>query len=312
MNRPTKRYAVPFLPSPLPERHSFFVASTDPKVTTCHAWKVLMQVRQNLLTNPRQDAGIEGWWSTQVRAVQCWLYGGGDYGDGYYGPQHRITTPDCVVLLSDVKFRRHRTFTPSKAFEADERDRNRMMLFPANSTYLYEGYVIDWSNPFPGIADRQRLVEWIESWIDWVSYIEATGSFPWERKSESTVATANELLIQLRRLALTTDSRSTHHAGNTLEESASDTLNSMSIEPIDEFDAELLAFLNRRPELRRKVSDIQPDKGPQDRKAIAARLRRLADRKTPLVDFPNGGRKGVAILPAGQQALKRIAPPKPH
>lgn len=86
---------------------------------------------------------------------------------------------------------------------------------------------------------------------------------------------------------------------------------------IDEADMELLAFLNRTPGLRRKVSDVLPNKGPQDRKAIAKRLRKLADRTPPMVDYPKGGRSGVAILPAGVEAVKAAAaakgtPPTPH
>ncbi|MCC6228379.1 MAG: hypothetical protein IT432_04040 [Phycisphaerales bacterium] len=81
---------------------------------------------------------------------------------------------------------------------------------------------------------------------------------------------------------------------------------------IDEHDAALLAFLNRNPSLRRKVSDVLPDKGPQDRKAIAKRLRKMADRTLPLVDYPKDGRSGVAILPAGIEALKRATAPTPR
>ena len=81
---------------------------------------------------------------------------------------------------------------------------------------------------------------------------------------------------------------------------------------IDEHDAAILAFLNRAPSLRRKVSDVLPEEGPQDRKAVAARLRKLADRTPPLVDYPKGGRGGVAILTAGVEALKRATPPTPR
>lgn len=84
------------------------------------------------------------------------------------------------------------------------------------------------------------------------------------------------------------------------------------VDTIDEHDAALLAFLNRTPTLRRKVSDVLPDKGPQDRKAVATRLRKLADRTPPLVDYPKGGRSGVAILPAGAEALKRATAPTPR
>lgn len=83
-------------------------------------------------------------------------------------------------------------------------------------------------------------------------------------------------------------------------------------EAIDEYDVALLAFLNRNPSLRRKVSDVLPEKGPQDRKAVAKRLRRLANRTPPLVDYPKDGRSGVAILPAGVEALKRATAPTPR
>ncbi len=82
---------------------------------------------------------------------------------------------------------------------------------------------------------------------------------------------------------------------------------------IDESDLALLEFLNRKPNVRRKVSDVLPEKGPQDRKAVANRLRKLAKRTPPLVDYnPKSGRSGVAILPAGVQALKRATPPTPR
>lgn len=81
---------------------------------------------------------------------------------------------------------------------------------------------------------------------------------------------------------------------------------------IDEHDAALLAFLNRNPSLRRKVSDVLPEKGPQDRKAVAKRLRKLADRTPPLVDYPKDERSGVVILPAGTEALKRATAPTPR
>ncbi len=83
-------------------------------------------------------------------------------------------------------------------------------------------------------------------------------------------------------------------------------------EAIDENDVSLLAFLNQTPTLRRKVADVLPEKGPQDRKAVARRLRKLADRTPPLVDYPKDGRSGVAILQAGVEALKRANPPTPR
>jgi len=84
------------------------------------------------------------------------------------------------------------------------------------------------------------------------------------------------------------------------------------LEAIDEHDAALLAFLNRTPGLRRNVSDVLPDNGPQDRKSVAKRLRKLADRNPPLVDYPKDRRSGVVILPAGVEALKRATSPTPH
>lgn len=81
------------------------------------------------------------------------------------------------------------------------------------------------------------------------------------------------------------------------------------VEPIDEYDESLLEFLNRKPILRRKISDVLPDKGPQDRKAVANRLRKLADRTPPLVDYPKDERSGVAIFPAGIALLSAL---KPH
>jgi len=81
---------------------------------------------------------------------------------------------------------------------------------------------------------------------------------------------------------------------------------------IDEHDVSMLAFLARSSSLRRKVSDVLPDKGPQDRKAVAKRLRKLADRTPPLVEYPKGGRSGVVILPAGAEALKQATAPTPR
>lgn len=81
---------------------------------------------------------------------------------------------------------------------------------------------------------------------------------------------------------------------------------------IDEHDVALLAFLNRKPNVRRKVADVLPERGPQDRKAVAKRLRKLANRTPPLVDYPKDGRSGVAILPAGVEALTRATAPMPR
>lgn len=83
-------------------------------------------------------------------------------------------------------------------------------------------------------------------------------------------------------------------------------------EAIDEADVALLGYLDKSPNLRRKVSDVQPDYGPLDRKAVAKRLRKLANRTPPLVDYPKNSRSGVAITNAGKQALKQATAPKPH
>jgi hypothetical protein len=157
-----------------PVRYSAFVASTDPRVTTCEAWKTLMQLRDELLNNPRQDSGTEGWWSKWVGTMQRWLYGGGDWGEGYYEPSHRDVNPDCAVCLDTVKRRRHGMFTPDASYEACASDDKRTMLFPANATFLHNGFVIDWESPFPPISHRGPLVEWVESWIDRIQYIEST------------------------------------------------------------------------------------------------------------------------------------------
>lgn len=87
---------------------------------------------------------------------------------------------------------------------------------------------------------------------------------------------------------------------------------SAGAEAIDEHDVALLEFLNRNPNLRRKVSDVLPEKGPQDRKAVAKRLRKLADRTPPLVDYPKDKRSGVVILPAGVEALRRATASTPR
>jgi hypothetical protein len=164
---PLQRAAAAVDPSAMSEvghvRYATFVESTDPRVTICEAWKALMQFRHELLTNPRQDSGAEGWWSVWVGTMQRWLYGGGDWGYGYYGPSHRITTPDCAVGRND-----------------------KTRLFPANTTYAHNGFVIDWGKPFPPIPERGPIVEWVESWIDRIQYTEATGRYPWEPDAPPT------------------------------------------------------------------------------------------------------------------------------
>lgn len=84
------------------------------------------------------------------------------------------------------------------------------------------------------------------------------------------------------------------------------------IEPLHEHDMEILAFLNKTPGRRRMVADVLPEDGPNDRKAVAKRLRKLADRIPPLVDYPKGTREGVAITSAGIEALKHADPPTPR
>lgn len=83
-------------------------------------------------------------------------------------------------------------------------------------------------------------------------------------------------------------------------------------EAIDESDVAILAFLGRNPTLRRKVSDVMPDSGPTDRKAISKRLRRMADQAPPLVEYPKGKHGKVAILLAGIEILKRTTAPTPQ
>jgi hypothetical protein len=76
---------------------------------------------------------------------------------------------------------------------------------------------------------------------------------------------------------------------------------------IDEHDLAILKFLNSSPNLRRKVSEVLPNDGPQDRKTIGRRLRSMADRIPPLVDYPRKTQSGVAILPAGVELLKQMS-----
>lgn len=163
-----------------PERLGAFVESTDPKVTTCEAWKSLMQFRHELRTNPRQDSGDAGWWSRWIGTMQRWLYGGGDWGCGYYEPGHRVETPDCAVRVADV-VRWLDARCGCKQSRIAPADEHKTMLFRAGTTYLHEGILIDWAVPFPPIAARGAILEWIESWLDRVTFTEATGRYPWER-----------------------------------------------------------------------------------------------------------------------------------
>ena len=83
-------------------------------------------------------------------------------------------------------------------------------------------------------------------------------------------------------------------------------------EALDENDIAILRFLNKTPSRRWKVSEVVPDEGPVDRKAVSKRLRMLADRTSALVDHPPKSRRGVAITQAGIAALRRLdalAPP---
>jgi hypothetical protein len=168
-----------------PERTTLFVASTDPRVTTCEAWKSAMQFRHELLTNPRQDSGTSGYWSVWVGTLQRWLYGGGNWGDGYYAPGHRITTPDAAVSLKSIKETRNDLVRNEKNFRHKDKpepgDDERTMFFPTGATYWHTGPVIDWNQLFPAIEDRAPLVEWLESWIDRITFTEATGHYPWEQ-----------------------------------------------------------------------------------------------------------------------------------
>jgi hypothetical protein len=185
------------------EKYAAFIASSDVRVTTCPAWKSLMQFRQELLTNPRQDSGVLCWWSRWVGTMQHWLYGGGGWGNGYYGPSHRETTPDCAVCVADLERRTHELYGKSKRYKSDSANESRTMFFPANSTYHYNGFVVDWTQPFPPIALRGPLVEWIESWIDRIQYVEATGRYPWEPDTPPTptLPVSPDLLARLEAVA---------------------------------------------------------------------------------------------------------------
>lgn len=187
-----------------PDRLTVFVPSADPRVTGCKAWKALMQFREELLTNPRRDSGLDGWWSRWIGTMQHWLYGGGDWGDGYYGPGHRVITPDAADCLDTVKRVLHAGFGNARPFRPDAGDDTRTVLFPPNSTYNFRGLVIDWAEPFPPIAERGPIVEWVESWIDRIQYTEATGRYPWEPDAPpiSTVSVPPDLLDRLQRAAV--------------------------------------------------------------------------------------------------------------
>ena len=76
---------------------------------------------------------------------------------------------------------------------------------------------------------------------------------------------------------------------------------------VDAEDMKLLLFLNARPGLRHKVCDVNPAGGLRDRGVIGDRLRALA--KKGYLDYPEGRRKGVIILPKGADLIKRLNPP---
>jgi len=128
--------------------------------------------------------------------MQRWLHGGGNWGNGYYAPTHRTTMPDCAVCLATVKNKLH---GPASSFAAGPGDDNCTMLFRANATYEYDGFVIDWAKPFPPIAERGPIVEWVESWIDRIQFIETTGWAPWDTDvpPTPTVSEPPEVLTDL-------------------------------------------------------------------------------------------------------------------
>jgi len=78
---------------------------------------------------------------------------------------------------------------------------------------------------------------------------------------------------------------------------------------IHEYDAAILAFLNRSPGLRRDVSDVLPDKGPQDRKAVGKRASGVG-KPTPTArrvgDLPNdSGLSPPSLSPKPQRTPRK-------
>jgi hypothetical protein len=134
--------------------------------------------------------------------MQRWLYGGDDWGIGYYHPSHRVTTPDCAVCVAAVKEHLHDKYGAIYPGVIEAIDRARTMLFPADATYLFEGHVIDWSKPFPSIADRGPIVEWVESWLDRIQFTESAGHYPWESVDANI---ASDLLNRLHHAAAAVD-----------------------------------------------------------------------------------------------------------
>ncbi|MFM9957263.1 MAG: hypothetical protein ACKVZJ_04240 [Phycisphaerales bacterium] len=186
-----------------PERFMVFIPSTDPRVTSCEAWKSLMQFREELLTNPRTDPGETGWWSRWVGTVLRYIVGQDErWGRGYYGPNHMPFVGDmpgyhpfeqqnAARPVESVRRDLHRLFEPKKKrFVSLEGDDTRTVFFPPYATivHFYSAAVVDWSAPFPSIAERGHLIEWVESWLDVITYTEATGHYPWEAESKAASA----------------------------------------------------------------------------------------------------------------------------
>lgn len=160
---------------PKATRSTYFVPATDPRITADEAWKYLMQFREELLSNSRTDSP---WWEFWIASIQRYLYGGGNYGDGFYGPGHRVTTTDAVVCLDTVKARQHAMYSKGKRENIDSADDRRTVFFPPRATYDYPGFVLDWNEPFPAAGERVDLIEWVESWIDEIARKLASDNAP--------------------------------------------------------------------------------------------------------------------------------------
>lgn len=193
------------------KRFAYFAVSTDPRATTCRAWKSLMQFRDELLHNPRTD---DVYWRKWFGQMESWLCGvWNDYEEPYYHPavfrQHDC--PRAAENVKEVKERLVRLFKTVRP-KRDKRagDDNRWALFPPNATllYFYDAYVVDWSLPFPAIPDRGPLVQWIEQWIDRIVLIETRGR-PWddEESERPPALDPYEFMQALHRVAR--ESRST-------------------------------------------------------------------------------------------------------
>jgi hypothetical protein len=149
---------------------------------------------------------------------------------------------------------------------------------------------------------------------EWPAILETrTHDSRWRRPDEVRISPKGRAeLARIRRSAATPSSAPVTVDRQTGPGTLDEAQPRATADAIDEYDVAILAFLARNPSLRRKVADVLPDMGPQDRKAVGKRLRKLADRTPALVDYPKDGRSGVAILPAGQDALKRTAAPTPQ